>query len=200
MKVSIITQSFIIKQALTKSFETNFPNIEITTGKDAIKDINIEDKPVVILDCEESNTANLEQLEYLSSKNIRVVVLDRNKSQIFCKRVIQIGVDGYITDVASEEEFTYIMNKILSGSKFFDSQIIQDTLNNVARKTIDILTNRETQVVNLVSKGLNNKDIAQALKVSECTIKKHVSNILEKLDFKSRQDIIIYIKDNYKIG
>lgn len=200
MKISIITQSFIIKQALLKSFENNFPNIQLKILTNIVKDTNMQDNNIVILDCQEDDESNIEIIEHLKKQNIKVVVLDTKKSDILCKKVIQAGIDGYITEFASEEEFVYIMNKILSGSKFFDSQIVQQALRTKHQKYDYHLTKRENQVVNLVTKGFNNKEIAKYLEVSECTVKKHISNILDKLHFKSRQDIIIYTKDNYGIG
>ena len=59
------------------------------------------------------------------------------------------------------------------------------------------LTNREKCVLNYVCKGLSNKDIANELKITDYTIKKHVSNILSKLNLRNRQDIIIYAKENH---
>lgn len=194
MKILIITQSFMIKQALLHLFERNFNTSSIIIEEDITR---IEDIELVIFDCNENNEKKLESISGIRNNNggFKLVVLDNNKNERFCTKSIKMGADGYITEISSEEEFVYIMKKILTGNKYFDSQVVQQALNHNALKRHVLLTNRENEVLNLVSKGLNNREIALNLCVSECTVKKHVSNILEKLNFKNRQEIIIYVKE-----
>ena len=61
---------------------------------------------------------------------------------------------------------------------------------------IERLTSREKEVLDMVVSGLTNKEIAKSLYLSEHTIKKHITNILDKLDMRNRKDLIIYVKEN----
>jgi two-component system NarL family response regulator len=54
------------------------------------------------------------------------------------------------------------------------------------------LTDRELEVLRLVARGLNNKDVAKQLYISENTVKNHVRNILEKLQLHSRMEAVVY--------
>ena len=54
------------------------------------------------------------------------------------------------------------------------------------------LTDREMEVLRLVAKGLNNRDIAKQLFISENTVKNHIRNILEKLQLHSRMEAVVY--------
>jgi two-component system NarL family response regulator len=54
------------------------------------------------------------------------------------------------------------------------------------------LTDRELEVLKLVAKGMNNRDIGQELFISENTVKNHVRNILEKLHLHSRMEAVVY--------
>ena len=54
------------------------------------------------------------------------------------------------------------------------------------------LTDRELEVLKLVAKGLNNRDIAKELFISENTVKNHIRNILEKLQLHSRMEAVVY--------
>ena len=54
------------------------------------------------------------------------------------------------------------------------------------------LTDREMEVLTLVAKGMNNRDIAKELFISENTVKNHVRNILEKLNLHSRMEAVVY--------
>lgn len=69
-------------------------------------------------------------------------------------------------------------------------------LDSINKSGIDILTGREKEVLSKIADGFNNKDIAYKLNITECTVKKHISSILSKLNLKSRKDVIIYVKDN----
>lgn len=55
---------------------------------------------------------------------------------------------------------------------------------------LEILTRRERQIAGLIKKGLSNREIAEELYISETTVKKHVSNIFEKLEISSRKDLM----------
>jgi two-component system NarL family response regulator len=54
------------------------------------------------------------------------------------------------------------------------------------------LTDREMEVLRLVAKGMNNRDIAKELFISENTVKNHIRNILEKLQLHSRMEAVVY--------
>jgi two-component system NarL family response regulator len=59
-------------------------------------------------------------------------------------------------------------------------------------RTAPRLTNREMEVLTYVAKGMNNRDIARELFISENTVKNHVRNILEKLHLHSRMEAVVY--------
>ena len=63
-------------------------------------------------------------------------------------------------------------------------------------KDLESLTKRELDVISLVSLGYSNKKIAKTLYISEGTVKKHITNILSKLNLKSRVDAIIFANKN----
>ena len=67
--------------------------------------------------------------------------------------------------------------------------------NNQKYDNTNSLTSRENEVLEKVGEGYSNKDIAKSLHISEHTVKKHISNILVKLDMRNRKDLIIYIKE-----
>ena len=89
----------------------------------------------------------------------------------------------------------------MKGKKYYDIDLLEEMINpnkESATKSNNMLTDRENQVLDKVSIGLTNKEIAKELYVSEHTIKKHITNILSKLDMRNRRDLIIYKKHDSK--
>lgn len=86
-----------------------------------------------------------------------------------------------------------VLPSILTRSLF--TQIIELTLNNDENLLHDSfqLTHREREVIDLISKGMSNKEIAEALHIATFTVKSHVHNILEKLSLSTRLEIAVLI-------
>ena len=125
------------------------------------------------------------------------MVLDGNKDRELFLKSIDYGIDGYILNISDKEEFIYMVKKVLNGKKFYDSEVLQYRVSEERVNNETVLTNREKNVLRHVCKGLSNIHIANELNVTDYTIKKHVSSILNKLKLKNRKDIIIYAKDNH---
>lgn len=207
MKALIISESFIVRDSLEHLLKKNFDIYDINLIS-RIDDLSIKDISDIDLSFIDINTTSIDILEKLSKiknkyKTLKIIVLDVKKDRDLFFKVINYGVDGYVLNISDKEEFIYIIKKVLSGKNFYDSELVKYSLQEqkVATKqniaTINCLTNKEKNVLHYVCKGLSNKDIANELKVTDNTIKKHVSNILNKLNLRSRQDIIIYAKENY---
>ncbi|MGL6106249.1 response regulator transcription factor [Romboutsia sp.] len=199
MKILIISDSFIIKEAISSLFINNFKTSKVKSIE-SINDIGLESLNTYDIIFMEISIKTLEDLEKVIelkqlNSNLKIVVLDHSKNEIVCTKAIKVGIDGYITNLESEEDFVYIIKKIISGNKFYDGQTIQKALSKNFDKTHINLTNREKEAMIEVSKGSSNREIAKALNITEYTVKKHISSILDKLNLKNRQDIIIYVKD-----
>ncbi|WP_270670796.1 response regulator transcription factor, partial [Paraclostridium bifermentans] len=131
-------------------------------------------------------------------KDIKIIILDTKKDKSLFLDLLKVGIDGYILDISDEDDFKYIIKKIINGKKFFDSDLLGNFKNECVSNFED-LTKKEEQVMKFLIKGLSNKNIAKEVDVTEYTIKKHVSSILSKLNLKNRQDIIIYAIERGKM-
>lgn len=201
MNVLIVSESFIIRDSLEHLLRDNFDIYDIDLVS-RIEDLSTKDISDIDFSFIDINTISRDILEKLSkvknkNKSFKIIVLDVKKDRDLFFKAINCGVDGYILNVSDKDEFIYIIKKVLSGKTFYDSELVRYSLQEQKLDNIDCLTNKEKNVLYYVCKGFNNKDIANELKVTENTIKKHVSNILNKLNLRSRQDIIIYAKNNY---
>ena len=122
---------------------------------------------------------------------------------------VQAGVSGFILKDATVNDFLKTIRSVakglqvlppnLTGSLF--SQIVEHAISGSNPSAlIDSvrMTKRERQVIELVSEGHTNKEIAQKLHLSTYTVKSHVHNILEKLALSTRVQIAKYLHDSVK--
>lgn len=203
MKILVVSESFIIRDSLNHILNEILDTDDIITVSNLN---NVLDKELLEIDFSfiDVNKNNINIVKRLSKirrkfKSSKIMILDSKKDiELFIKSV-DYGIDGYILNIDDKDEFIYIIKKVLNGKKFYDSELLQYTIHNEKTNNEIDLTNREKCVLNYVCKGLSNKDIANELKVTDYTIKKHVSNILSKLHLRNRQDIILYVQDNHII-
>ena len=201
MKVLIVSESFIIRDSLNNLFNEilDTKDIIVVSSPNELSNEDILDVNFSFIDVNVNNISIVERLSKIKYKyrNLKIMILDIRKDMDLFFKSIDCGVDGYILDITDKEEFIYIIKKVLNGKKFFDSELLQYSIQRDKVANEMDLTTREKNVLNYVCKGLSNKDIANELKVTDYTIKKHVSSILSKLHLRNRQDIIIYAKDNH---
>ncbi|MGL6108440.1 response regulator transcription factor [Romboutsia sp.] len=200
MNILVASESFIVKDSLSNLFKNIFldANIKVTSNLDTLRQEEIDELDFAFIDVNASNVSIIETLGVTKEvfKKLKIMVLDLRKDSNLFYSISKNYIDAYILNIAEKEEFIYIVKKVVSGKKYYDSDLLQYAINNTTTYDTQRLTNREHEVLVQVSKGLSNRDIAKALNVTDYTIKKHVSSILTKLSLKNRQDIIIYAKDN----
>jgi len=108
------------------------------------------------------------------------------------RRAKELDVEGYILKETDEEDLKYAYNLILRGEKYYPSQLVEKALNGRDRDGMCLLTDREMDVLAELSKGLTNSQIGNNLYISEGTAKKHISNILTKLNMSNRMEVLMY--------
>ncbi|MDB8804728.1 response regulator transcription factor [Romboutsia sp. 1001216sp1] len=198
MNILIISESFILKEALSTLFKEKFKNINIKKEKDVknlSKDIGMYG--MAIIDIREKCNFDLNIISNIkeNNKRIKVIIYNLYKDEEICIKSIRNGADAYITDIEDKEDFGYIINKIMSGGNFYDPFVVQKAMNKKEFNCNNDITIRENEVIDEIAKGLSNREIASRLGVTEYTVKKHITNILYKLNLRNRQDIIIYINN-----
>lgn len=196
MNIIIISNSFIVKESITSIFKRIYDDIKllVINSIDELKDSSMYD--ILLIHIGNNNFEDLNKAIKLKSEFNKTIILDSYKNPKTLNLCIDGNLDGYVTDFENEYEIKYVLNKIINGNRFYDSNVVEKIIRN---KNINIensiLTEREEEVINEVIKGLTNKDIANMLDITEFTVKKHISNVLNKLNLKNRKDIIVKLSD-----
>lgn len=199
-KIVIVSESFVLKDSLVDVFKHTFnsDNVVCISSINTDDELHLVDVDFMLIDASIDKNSVLEYILIAKQSNLgcKILVLDYKNSKDLFFNSVKMGVEGYILNILDKDEFIYIIKRIASGKKFYDSELLQYDVDNSINSVNNLLTNRERCVLNYVSKGLSNKDIAESLEVTDYTIKKHVSSILTKLKLRNRQDIIVYAKEN----
>ena len=196
MNILIVSESFIVREYMEQLFKEVLEYSTINTKKRLSKTTQEELLQIdfAFIDIHDDTLNELKIIDYIKirNRNLKVLVSDRNKNKNTFKKVLAYGIEGYITNTIEKEEFIFLLKKILRGKKAYETDLIDKVVNGRIENKLELLTKREQDVLREMSKGLNNKEIADNLFITESTVKKHVSNILSKLDFRNRQEAILY--------
>ena len=119
---------------------------------------------------------------------IQVIALTSFREEGLVQRALEAGAIGYLLKTVSAEELARAIRAAHAGRPTLAPEAAQDLVRDATKPEVPghDLTEREREVLRLMADGLNNKEIAQRLVVSESTVKFHVSNILAKLGTTSR--------------
>ena len=144
---------------------------------------------LIILDLNMKGLSGLDTLKSLRNEDVdaRIVILTVSdaKNDIFA--LIDAGADGYLLKDTEPDTLLGQIKQIAQGEVIL-SDSIKDLLleRSSSQDPIHALTDREMDVLQLIAKGLSNKQIAAQLFISEETVKVHIRNLLRKLNVHSR--------------
>ncbi|HVB38993.1 MAG TPA: response regulator transcription factor, partial [Vicinamibacterales bacterium] len=132
----------------------------------------------------------------------KIIMLTISDEEADLYDAIKAGAMGYLLKEISIEEVASAIRAVHGGQSLISPSMASKLLNEFAsmikrgneRQQLPAprLTDREMEVLRLVAKGLNNRDIAKQLFISENTVKNHIRNILEKLQLHSRMEAVVY--------
>jgi len=131
---------------------------------------------------------------------LNILILSMFGDPEFYSTLLDLGIKGFMLKEADNEEFFLAINKILSGGTYFS----QDLLISIIRKNTATdpvkLSRREKEILNFISQGLSNQQIAAKLAISQRTVERHRTHLLEKTGSKNSVRLIIYALKNNLIS
>lgn len=174
---------------------------ECADGAQALLDIPRIKPDVVLLDLRMPNMSGLEVLQALASRNELppTIILTTFDDDQLVLQGLKAGARGYLLKDVSLEQLVEAVRVVAGGGSLVAPMVTQRLMAGVARmqnqftslEQPDPLTERETEILRLLSGGYSNKEIANSLKVAEGTVKNHVSNILSKLGVRDRTRAVL---------
>lgn len=181
---------------------------EAADGEAAIR-LCREMKPdIVLLDLNMPGLSGIDAIEEIKRDNpeTRILVLTMHDDEGYLKKVLKSGCSGYILKKAADVELISAIRTVYRGGVFVDPSLVKhlvyDYISPVGPdeqhhvKFAGLLSERENEVLKLVALGYTNKQIADELFLSVKTVETHKSKIKEKLNIRSRSDLVRYAIQN----
>jgi DNA-binding NarL/FixJ family response regulator len=132
----------------------------------------------------------------------RVLILTTFGLDQYILEALRAGASGFLLKDAPTEEVVAAVRAVAAGDAVLSTAVTRQLLDQVAKRLpaavsrrpdeLDLLTEREQEVLRMLANGLSNAEIAAALVVSEATVKSHVSHLLGKLGLRDRVQAVIY--------
>ncbi len=201
ISVLIVDDHPVVRQGI-KTFLEAHGELEVkgtaSNGEEAIQAVKELQPDVVLMDIVMPGMDGIEALGHIksSSPNTRVIAItsfDQN-DKVF--PAIKAGADGYLLKDVSPNDLVEAIKSVYAGKPALHPDVAQKLMVSFSSgrgaATVEELTPREAEVLELVACGLSNEEIADKLIISDKTVKTHVSNILHKLNLSRRTQAALY--------
>lgn len=201
IRLVIIDDHDMVRQGL-ESIIHSFSEFEIVgtassgkAGLELVKELNPD---VAIIDIIMPDINGIEVAKKIKTnyQDVKVLMLSMEVSSEYIKSAFQNQVDGYLPKNADVKILIEALKKIAEGEKYYDEKVKEYIFKffvgdeSLSVPKIDQLSEREVQVLKLISDGVTNKSIGEALFISPKTVEAHRNNILKKLHLHSTADLV----------
>jgi DNA-binding NarL/FixJ family response regulator len=158
---------------------------EASNGREAVEQFRVHNPDVTLMDLQLPDMNGTDAMIAVRSEfpDARVVILTTYSGDVQVSRALKAGARAYLLKSLLRKELLETIRAVHGGQKRIPPELANQLADHLAD---DSLTNRETEVLRLISKGNANKIIADQLSITEETVKGHVKNILSKLGANDR--------------
>jgi DNA-binding NarL/FixJ family response regulator len=166
-------------------------------GREALAAVKSARPDVVMLDLKMPEAGGLEVLQDIqrTCPKARVIVFTMYENPAYVNAAIRTGASGYVLKSVGREDLLEAIRAVHSGRRFLHAEVTRPLLRQAAleaklRPGGGGLTVRDIQVLELLADGKSNKEVAQALGISDETVKSHLKRLFEKLGVTDRTEAV----------
>jgi len=197
----LVDDHMVVREGL-KSILNAHPDMEVvgeaSDGREAPAMVEELRPDVVVMDVSmpEMNGAEATMLIKNRNPQVRVVALTIHEDKGYLRQLLEAGASAYVLKIAAGEELVVAIRKAAAGGTYLDSSIAGEVVNRFVRRRSNApnvtLSERETEVLQLIARGHSNKEIGDRLDIGVKTVETYRQRLMEKLDLGSRVDIVRY--------
>lgn len=207
IKILLVDDHQIIIDGL-KSLLNNSDEIvvagEANNGREALRIIDLITIDVILMYIDMPVMNGIDTLKEIGKRglSVRVIILSMHQEAGMIKSLMNIGAHGYLLKSSSQDEVIDAIQKVASGQFCFSPEVTLSLLNKPqnnfqdSNPQIELLTDRETEIIRLIAEGFSNKEIGAKLFISHRTVDTHRTNLMKKLNVSNIAGLISYAIKN----
>ena len=204
IRVLIVDDHQVVRQGLRTFLELHQDIVVVGEAGDGITAVEMVrqlEPDVVLMDLVMPRLDGIAATRELKSKGLpaKVIALTSFTEDDKVIPAIQAGASSYLLKDVAPDELVEAIRAVHRGEARLHPDIAHKLMEQVVHQAspastppVEHLTEREREVIRLVAQGRSNAEIAQALTISDKTVKTHISNVLSKLDLQDRTQLAIY--------
>lgn len=209
-RVLLIEDNRLLREGIATALDAlrDFEVIAVSEDGDAVDELKKSGQwpDVILLDLGLEKTNSLQLMTLLRSElpEARIIAMDILPEHVDIIQFVEAGGSGFILKSASLQEYVDTIAAVARGEKVLPAVLTASLFTQIVESALQSekgipdgsiqLTSREKEIVDLISEGLSNKEIAARLHIATHTVKSHVHNILEKLTLSSRLQIAAFAR------
>jgi len=158
---------------------------EAGDGREALAQYRALQPDVALIDIQMPEVNGIEAIQAIRAEfpQARIAVLTTYRGDARALQAIRAGAQAYLLKSALRKELTEAIRALALGQRYFPPEIAAELAKHLGQ---EVLTQRETQVLQLIARGHGNKQVAGELSLSEDTVKGHLRSIMDKLGANNR--------------
>jgi two-component system NarL family response regulator len=204
IRVLLIEDNRLLREGITAMLneQPDIKAVSATGNGDALEKARRINPQVVLLDLglRSQNSLRIAEIIKKEHPKAEIVVMDLMPVQAEVVEFVKAGVSGFILKDATIDDFLHTIRLVAQGKKVLPPSLTSSLFSHIVEYAVQSgkadrlmkavkLTKREHEVVDLIARGMANKEIASELNIALHTVKSHVHNILEKLALHTRLEL-----------
>ncbi len=174
---------------------------EADDGEAAIAAVQNLQPDLIIMDISMPHVNGLKATQRLRAlkSDVKILTLSRHTDDGYLQQLLAAGANGYVLKQSAPNHLVTAIREIVEGNAYLDPALTKKVIGGIANRSTTTrgenkqpLTDRESEVLRLISLGYSNKEIGASLDLSVKTIEAHKSNAMRKLGISGRIDIVRY--------
>ncbi|MCC5911752.1 MAG: response regulator transcription factor [Clostridiaceae bacterium] len=202
IKVLIVDDHSVVRKGLKMFLESN-PSLEVCGEAEGLGDairMTVKTKPdVIVLDFKLPDGDGINGSITIKARfpDVKIIILTAYTQKEMVVGAIRAGVDAYLLKDIDSDELTKTIIAVYEGKSVLDASVTEEVFNtlkieNVNTKSKYNLSPQETKILEMIALGKVNKEIAEALGISDKTVRNYISNIFKKLNVSNRTEAASY--------
>jgi DNA-binding NarL/FixJ family response regulator len=201
-RILVVDDHPLMRKGLALTLEAESDMEVVAQAADAEEAMSIVEKQevdVAVVDISLPGMSGLELIKHLQAlrPGIKVLVVSRHDETLYAERAIRAGARGYVMKLEASDLIVGAVRRVMAGGIYVSAEINERMLQTMAggradlgRSPLEVLSDRELEVFELIGRGHPNREIAERLHLSVKTVESYRTRIKEKLGLKTAAEVM----------